>query len=692
MTTESISISSTEKAPESSVYLIAGRMDAQSKLLAKKLHELGYIYALYGALDGLSISYSMFKYLFDLLNKTNASDAMHEWMVSPEGLAIAASTTISFIAFSMLANHFKDDDKNKFKSYVAIIWPYVRDVTKGLKNAYKGFRALIQVFELLGAGNDLRSLIVPVGVFLGVLSAANRVWMRYEVNRRKDMMKANAQLLADVKDKPSMSLEEIAQERAKIQSQSMALRRMMLLSSVYGGIVDGLYLYVGVLSLCSLAPPAFIAMTVFCAIYFIACVATRFYEEYDFQRRLVIAQVKIELALTGRELEENITLLNNLSLEISEEKQDGMTDARKNLQTSLVDKIGELNQNFKENRAYLHKLSTLSLPSAFFAGMKNGLAAYGALASIMFAVATVIVLASANFPPALLITCVALGMALLIGFIAHSLIYAHRHQVEQNEKAHTNPENKELQELLQKLKETNNYIDNLKPDHVKDVISKGMVVDSSPQFFYQEWFEIARSFFSGLGKGSKAVDFTMINFQERAADGHYHDTPIMFVITAFSAVIHAVALALRAHSRGFGKPPIDSVVSNAQPSETEGRPVTSSHGGSECEIILDSPCASNLTPPLKNVTKTNLIEYSIFPTDGMEIGPTSSIKNSAGVQELPKTSETLKSKPPATSLSQANLAAKFGHFGNGNNLGAQDGQPQVDQLPAINSATTTIYW
>ena len=41
--------------------------------------------------------------------------------------------------------------------------------------------------------------------------------------------------------------------------------------------------------------------------------------------------------------------------------------------------------------------------------------------------------------------------------------------------------------------------------------------------------------------------------------GHYHDTPIMYVLAAVSAVIFALVLALRALARGLGRPQLGQV-------------------------------------------------------------------------------------------------------------------------------------
>jgi hypothetical protein len=558
MTTEKVSDNSTET---STVYLIAERMDAKNRLLAKRLHELGYIYALYGALDGLSLSYSMIKYLFDMLfanSDVSSSDLMHEWMMTSEGMIIAASSSLTLISFSLIANHHcKEENKNRLKAFIAIVWPYGRDAMKGLKNAYKGFRSILQAAQIL-SGENLGSLIVPVGLVLGILSAANRIWYRYHVNERKDMMKANAIFLTNIQAEILMSAEKAAEwqkilaEIGAQRSQAIQTQHKMFLSAAYGGIVDGLYLYLGTLALCSFAPVLLATMTVFSAIYFLACIASRLYEEYDFQRRLDIAQTKIELAFYGKQLETKFCLLRELAEQISKAPSEG-EEARTKQQEHMKE-LCDLYLHFEEKRNHLNQLSTLSYGYAFLSGMKNGLAAYGALSSGLFAVSIFLVLASTNLPPILLISSISFGMVLLSGFIAHSMLRVRHHQLKiEQMTSSSNMNEKKLQDILKTLKEVGKNIADLKPDEIKRAILDGMSIDPSPQFFFQEWFEIVRSFFSGMGKGSKAVDFTLSNLQERDAAGHYHDTPIMLLLMVVSVLIHALALALRALARAFGR-------------------------------------------------------------------------------------------------------------------------------------------
>lgn len=535
------------------IHSVVKRIDAQSRILAKKLHELGHIYALYGALDGLSLSYSMIKYSFDvLLTNSDAfpSDVMNDWMRTSTGILTTAATSTTLIIFSMLANHFDEEDKNLFKSCITTLWYHCRNTMKGLKNAYKGARSTFQTIELLG-GQDLRHLIVPVGLLLGGLLVINRIWFRHMMNQRKEMMKANSELLADIQNAEKLTHTHFTTWlTTPIQNQLMFIRGMALLSAAYGGFVDGLYWYVGVLGLCALESPILIAMTACCAIYVVACIATRIYEEYDFQRKLVISQTKIDLALCGRRMELLFTELHTLADQIAFDPEN------KNLleyQPKLIEDIKKSIALFEKKRKILHSLSSLSYTSAFLAGMRNGLAAYGALTTAMFAVTTILIFSAVAFPPALLITCIILGMAGMLGFIAHSMIETHRHCMIQKCEP-TKPQDMSALVLTLTLKETKNEVGNLKPEQIKTTILESMDVGSSSDFFQEglKRFEVLRSFFSGMGKGIRTADNTL-----------NHDIPILFMILI--ALLHALVLALRALSIGFGRPtisapPVSSVI------------------------------------------------------------------------------------------------------------------------------------
>ncbi|QRN04935.1 hypothetical protein GH742_14280 [Legionella sp. MW5194] len=556
----------TQNDSDETVYLIAGRMDAQSRLLAKWLHTNGKIYLAYACLDGWNLSYSTLKYFFDVAltnSDRSSSDVMHEWLMSPAGIAVAATESITLIVFAMLATHF-DDNPDKLKRFIAVVWPYCRDTMKGLKNAYKGVRSTIQMLDVLG-GTNLNFLMLPLALALGGIAIANRLWFRYMLSQRKDMMKANKLLLDEIQNAEFLSKEECQLLREKIQRQTLNTRRAALFSAALGGAIDSLYLYVGILFLAPTAWPVFVTLSVFCMVFSLICIATRIYEEYDFQKKLLIAQAKVELALYskehGQEIIELLNELQRLSIELSKfaptEQNNEAIQKLEEERNALSRQIHHIKQEFESKREELQSLLTLSYTSAFLAGAKNGLAAFSAVTSILFTLGTVFVLAGAPFPPLLLILGAGLGMALLIGFISQSLIQNWRHH--QTLKGREKPY-EPLAEMLEKIKDIKNSAQEMNVDEeVKSAIHSGLTLDYSPQYFFQEWFEVVRSFFSGLGKGSKAVDYSMNPLQEMNDKGHYQDTPVMLGVSAVMSLFYAAVLALRALARGFGRPPLDQM-------------------------------------------------------------------------------------------------------------------------------------
>ncbi len=597
--------------PDGFVDLVVRRKDAQTPpLLAKKLNDLRIVYSIYGALDGLSLSYSMLKYLFDLVaeNYNSSADMMHDWLMEPGGALAGAASSITLIVFSMLANHFDDGDKNLFKKYIAVVWPYCRDTMKGLKNAYKGVRSAFTVMGLAG-GQNLTYLITPVGLLLGGLSIINRTWTRQMVSQRKTMMKENAQLLKEIQNYEG-TLENLELLLQRIKRQEEKQKKLGLLSAAYGGVVDGLYLYIGILGLCSVSPPVLVAMTIFSSIYVIACVATRMYEEYDFQRRLHIAQAKIELAHSGKKIELLFGQLHRLSIQISDstsENDEWQRQQWQMQQTELANQFKDATDSFEKNRDKLCSLTTLSYTSAFLAGVRNALYAYSALASVAFAIGTVLVLTATTFPPSLLIACVNLGLVFLVGFIAHSLICNYQHhsrlKLEQDIKQHRG---QSIYDLLTTYKISKQDMEALQPEKIVTEIVDRAVVDPSPQFFFEEWFEVIRSFFSGVGKGSKAVILTMNRLEVPDINGHTHESGMMLGFIAISAVIHTVVLGLRAYAR-MGRESLEA------PFVTNPKPV--SLNSSATSESNQSCLESSITPG----NNESCLESSITPAKGESI-------------------------------------------------------------------------
>ncbi|WP_133131195.1 hypothetical protein [Legionella yabuuchiae] len=660
---------------------------------AKSLHEQAYIYALYGALDGLSLSYSMIKYGFDVLcanSNSSTSDLMHDWMCTPGGALIAATEAITIIAFSLLANTFKDNDPNAFKRYIAILWPYVRDTMKGLKNGYKGVRSTMIAASLL-SGQNVAFMIIPVGVLLGGLSVLNRLWYRRMVNKRKAMMAINDTILSNIKalerweaegcevlaiDKPpnEKTINELpikknaayifcdsklfyinklfgqCIELTLTQEQYLALKEKLtpqptsrplsevelsaitettthkhatiqstldeqnqflnsnrykgLASQLYGGVVDGLYLYMGVLGLSVMVPQVFVAMAVICVVFTLACIVTRMYEEHAYQEKLKQSQAKLQFAICGKELEGLCT--DALNLIRNTEPGAVATQEEFKAQEAIITAFKAKHDEFIERRNALSEQLKLSIASAALAGLRHGLAAYSAIASVLFATATVYAIIGAAFPPVLIISAVLSGLACLIGFTAFSLYKNYHDQGEQDESLAENGATLDI--LVNKIKEvkaeSRDKINQIESSHVKNAIYESMEVNPSPQYQFQEWFEVVRSLFSGLAKGQKSIDFTLNPLQEIDEQGHYQETPVMLGLAAGSAVIFSVVLALRALARGIGKPKLgeepsstanDSATANSVNIGPEARPGLDAEPDPEIHL---QPITQEPEPPI----------------------------------------------------------------------------------------------
>jgi hypothetical protein len=153
------------------------------------------VLALYGFLDGLNLTSSNLRLVFDVLynNNTNASAyAMHEWMLSDEGIEILVGVSVVIIGLSLFANLISTSkNKNATARNLANLQAILRDLSKSLKNAYKGIRSALLAL-IVFAGQDLRFLIIPIGLSLGLLSALNRIFYRQLDGARKDLMQLNS--------------------------------------------------------------------------------------------------------------------------------------------------------------------------------------------------------------------------------------------------------------------------------------------------------------------------------------------------------------------------------------------------------------------------------------------------------------------------------------------------------------------
>lgn len=450
--------------------------DKQCEACTKKIKEAAWKYVVYNATydlllkhadiitlsysvaDGLNLPYTFLKSILEVIHcssQSQVTDLLREFLDTPEGVVIAVITSVFFLALS-LAVYFTDDrkdkDKNKDsndnpdeeslgikkdgknskncknetddskkskltkaqKDLLDMLWRCVRGIVKSFKNAFKGFRTLIQLAILFGS--DVGFLLLPFGLIICATAIANRLWTLRMQDQRKKMKKNNefylAELLAQLDGaKPLGIIKDEDGKILEIEDQTKFIKVVALLSAAYCGAVNGPYLYLGFLVALSalVSWPVFVAMVSLCCIYSALHITTSLVEEKEYQRDQAITTVKAELASAG------------LALKRALEAQDIVAN------NAQRDKVKDKLKAFEQKRDQLQKLISLSSMDAVMYGLFNGMAVYRAIAGL----ASIALLVSSALPPAFLVVCMTIGVVCLVTFAIHAYLHYKEHRVQQ---------------------------------------------------------------------------------------------------------------------------------------------------------------------------------------------------------------------------------------------------------------------
>ena len=210
---------------------------------------------------------------------------MKEWMGSFAGIVTAALGSLAFITLALVANNHDKKDKDSIKYHAFVLWPYARDAMKGLRNTFRGVHSTLTLIHALDL-NDFRQFIVPLSVLLGVVTVLNRILIRFNSSQRNKMMESNAKLLAEIKAIKVLDSTQIYAFRARIHAQSRGLRIQLLVSSAVSGMIDGLNRYIGTLTVRCI-PNMLLAITSFCAVYFLVTLSIKISDELKAQQKLM---------------------------------------------------------------------------------------------------------------------------------------------------------------------------------------------------------------------------------------------------------------------------------------------------------------------------------------------------------------------------------------------------------------------
>ena len=667
--------------------LFPERVSAESRQFALWLDKNRSVYFMFGALDGLNCASALYKVVIDLCcsDSASSSDMMHDTLMTPEGIAAAAASSLVFIVFAALANYYTDKEKNAIKYFIVMFWVDFRNAFKALKNAYRGVRCTIQALKLV-AHVDLRYLIVPVGIALGILSIINRVCTRKYIDApRKKMTALYEALLLEVKATkvhlldalpasenidyyknsyifvgqklyyvyddgqceeienrgdtnqlqqafnkinkkkknilylsdqqfnqiitlntdhvlPATGLNQasIKHYENQIKMESLALRRIAIVGALYGGVIDGLYLFMGAMTLAVLAWPAFIFIFTLSALYSCLNIVFRVSTELEAQRKLDKGEADLRYALSGKALELGFMCLHRLSdPQVATVSEEG----RETLQQEIKDDLGKKMQVCEARRQVRDSKTVLSNPKAFFAGVRQGLVVYNTVMSVLFAVASVNAMISAVFPPALLIAAVSSGLIIIIAFAARAMRIQKQKQLKRKNEANLAAPTEKLSQFLEQLKTNIADAKQLTPLQIKADLNGVMQPTEEPSLLIEKWSEIFRLFFSGISKGIRLNPFLFVALQKVDAKGHFRDTPIMFGISVIVSALYAVVFFLREFARTCTKKGIEKMekvpeVHQKDPKvEVGGGPPLSTEGAEKGGVLNSTGRPSKTRPP-----------------------------------------------------------------------------------------------
>ena len=356
-----------------------------------------------------------------------------------------------------------------------------------------------------------------------------------------------------------------ALKQTKIKQQPPNQRILYYLLRTYNGFFDGLYLYLGIITLVLLPAHTIILATTLSVLYCILCIVSRIYEEYQQQHDIEISQHKIELALAEKELQCALIRLNETAAMIAQTK-DVKQRAQLEIKQKQLDAVLDAHVKiFEKKRHSLQKAREISFISVILIGIKHGLPIYGALISAVFAATFICFLLSTPVSPLFVLGVITSGLPIILGCVAHAwwINKQHINQLQKNTKTKSTNLGQAIAEIKGNLKLINQDTQDAEQVLKKQILTKGVLIDSITEktnpnpiadTFITYIAEMFRSFFAGFMKGKKEIEFLFCALQVQDASGHFQDTPLMlFFIIPPVALLYAYFFAKKAFIKGYAR-------------------------------------------------------------------------------------------------------------------------------------------
>lgn len=506
----------------------------------EKLHENLTVQGGFAALDSFNNFLGALKTGFDYSSpKFSSGSQMHDFLTSPEGITIQILGSLAFAGYGWIAN--SNDDKEvaqqvkeeKTLASQALLstiqsYDYVRDIIKMICWTQKGVRTVADILiknPLISPGGtkhlsqEAQQLsqsmtdglsganISPLCLFavtFGALGLLNRVYKRKLDNNRIAWQKKHKKLVENIKaysaitdtsDNNYLSYERCQQILAcagglndsddKIEAQDnwgIWGKNWGYASAAFGGTIDGIYMYLGVLTITyALNPYLYLSLLGLSLFYVAVRIITNIQEEKGFQDKLLRTQKEVELALLTRQvylktLEFNEYLdekINAHAGDAEDYKRFISNNAKR--EHDLSEESIAVNKRFEDVRQELDKLNETTYVTALFSGLRAGLSFYATFTNILYAVSIIFAIASVTFPPWLLVAGVVSGILCLAVFVTKALL---------NHKAWLDHKNGCWLHKVQQLPSPSD-LNNYKNSYILQ--DNGIQEDTSNRLYYIDW-------------------------------------------------------------------------------------------------------------------------------------------------------------------------------------------------------------
>lgn len=342
------------------------------------------------------------------------------------------------------------------------------------------------------------------------------------------------------------------------------------LLKAFNGLVDGLYLYISIISLVPLCPQALLFAVALSILYCVLCIIQRLYEEYQTEQNVRVSEYKIALAAAGKELELCLLELNKIAILIQQETNKNIQDKHilerlKGDQKAADEALEKQLKNFQAARKMLRAENKVTNLTCVLLGIKHGLPFYGVVLSALFTAAFICFLCSTPIAPMAVLIIIAAGIPILLATIAHAFLTRKKNapdETPEQEKENTANIGKVIAQvkasfnLTRKDASEAEEVDRIRArakNSFLDWITLSIQADALLDTYYSEGAEVFRSLWAGILKGKKEAEFLFNSLQTPDAQGHYQDSMLMYFIIIPLALIYAVSFALKAFAKGFSR-------------------------------------------------------------------------------------------------------------------------------------------